>query len=87
MKFAPLSIRLGGAYYGSPYADHALKANREMLAGGLGYRNHGIFVDLTFAQTFNKDVSFPYRLADKPNTFAELKNQRANVLLTFGIKF
>ena len=57
------------------------------MAGGFGYRNKGIFIDLTVAQTFNKDVNFPYRLADKANTFATLKNQRTNVLLTFGIKF
>jgi hypothetical protein len=87
LKFSPLAIRIGGAYYGSPYNDNALKANRLMAAGGLGYRNRGMFIDLTFAETFNKDVSFPYRLADKANTFAELKNQRTNVLLTVGIKF
>jgi hypothetical protein len=87
LKFSPFAVRLGGAYYGSPYADKNLKANRTMIAGGLGYRNHGMFIDLTFAETYNKDVSFPYRLLDKANTFAELKNQRANVLLTLGIKF
>ena len=58
-----------------------------MAAAGLGYRNRGMFIDLAFTETFNKDVNFPYRLADKANTFAELKNQRANVLLTIGIKF
>lgn len=87
LKFSPVSIRLGGAYYGSPYDDRSLKASRILAAGGLGYRNQGIFIDLTYAQTFNKDVSFPYRLTDKANTFAQLKNKRANVLITFGIKF
>jgi hypothetical protein len=82
LKFSPIAIRLGGAYYSSPYADNSLKASRAMIGGGLGYRDRGIFVDLTFVETFNTDVSFPYRLADKANTFAELKNQRANVLLT-----
>ena len=57
------------------------------LAQALGYRNHGFFVDLTIAEIFNKDVNFPYRLNDKANTFATLKNQRTNVLLTFGMKF
>jgi len=87
IKFSPYAIRLGAAYYGSPYDDKALKANRIMVAGGFGYRNKGIFIDLTVAQTFNKDVNFPYRLADKANTFATLNNQRTNVLLTFGMKF
>ncbi len=87
LKFSPVAIRLGGAYYGSPYKDNSLKAKRILAAGGLGYRNHGFFVDLTLAEMFNKDVSFPYRLTDKANTFAQLKNQRTNVIITFGVKF
>ena len=87
LKFSPFAIRLGGAYYGSPYADKSLKANQFLLAGGLGYRNYGMFIDLTIAETFNKDVSFPYRLTDKANTYATLNNQRMNILLTVGFKF
>lgn len=87
IKFSPFAVRLGGSYYGSPYDDKSLKANRIMVAGGLGYRKYGMFVDLTFAQVFNKDVSFPYRLVDKANTFATLENKRFNVYLTVGFKF
>ena len=87
VKFAPFAVRLGGAYYGSPYDDKALKANRILIAGGLGYRNYGMFIDLTVTQTFNKDVSFPYRLLDKANTFATLNNKQMNVMLTVGFKF
>ena len=87
LKFSPLAVRLGAAYYGSPYADKSLKANRTMIAGGLGYRNYGMFIDLTIAQMMSKDVNFPYRLNDKANTFASLKNNRTNVLLTVGFKF
>jgi hypothetical protein len=87
LKFSPLAVRLGAAYYGSPYDDKTLKASRFMVAGGIGYRNYGMFIDLTVSEIFNKDVSFPYRLNDKANTFAMLKNQRTNVLLTVGIKF
>ncbi len=86
LKFDVLAVRLGGAYYGNPYADKALKASRIMGSGGIGYRNHGYFIDLTYAQTINKDVSFPYRLNDKPNTFADWKNNRGNLVLTFGFK-
>lgn len=87
IKFYPFAVRVGGAYYGSPYDDKSLKANRIMVAGGLGYRKYGMFVDLTLAQVFNKDVSFPYRLVDKANTFATLENKRFNVYLTVGFKF
>ncbi len=86
IKFDPWAIRLGGAYYGSPYSDTQLKANKLMLAGGFGYRNHGMFIDITYAQTLNKDVSFPYRLNDVANTFATWNNNRGNVIITVGFK-
>jgi hypothetical protein len=35
----------------------------------------------------NRDVNFPYRLADKPNTFATLKDNNSSVILTVGFKF
>ncbi len=87
LKFAPWMLRLGAAYYGSPYADKQLKASRVLFAGGLGYRAYGFFVDLTYAYTMNTDVNFPYRLNDKANTFAATKNNRGNILFTIGSKF
>ena len=87
IKFDPWAVRLGGAYYGSPYADKELKANRIMASGGIGYRNRGFFIDLTLSETFNTDVNFPYRLNDKANVFAETKNNRANIVATAGFKF
>jgi len=87
IKFSPIAVRAGFAYYGSPYNDKTLKANQMLIAGGVGYRNYGMFIDLTVSENINKDVSFPYRLNNKANTFATLKNQRTNLLLTVGIKF
>jgi hypothetical protein len=87
LKFNIIMARLGFAYYTNPYADKALKANRMLLSGGLGYRHRGFFVDLTYVHAFNKDVDFAYRLADKSNTFATVKNQRGNVVASIGVKF
>ena len=58
-----------------------------LLSGGLGYRNKGMFIDLTYVQGFAKDVNFPYRLADKANTFASIKETSGTLLLTVGFKF
>jgi hypothetical protein len=80
-------FRLGGAYYGSPYADDALDASRMLATGGIGYRDHGIFIDLSYAHIMNQDVQFAYRLNDKPNTFATQAGSRGTVMLTFGFKF
>lgn len=87
LKFKIIMARLGFAYYGSPYKDKALKAGKMNLSGGLGYRNKGIFVDLTYVHRLNKDVNFPYRVnAPRANTFATIKDNGGTVLLTFGCK-
>ncbi len=88
LKFNTLMVRAGTAYYGNPYAQtESLKGSRIQASGGLGYRNKGVFVDLTYVHLFIKDVNFPYRLNDKPNTFAEQSGSRGNVVATIGFKF
>lgn len=87
LKFKTIMTRLGFAMFGNPYKESELKARRMNLSGGLGYRNRGIFVDLTYVHSLNKDVNFPYRLSDRENTFAEIKDSNGNVLLTVGFKF
>lgn len=79
--------RLGFAYYGNPYKDSELKASRMLLSGGLGYRDKGFFVDLTYVYAISKDVNFPYRLQDKANTFAATKELRGNIVASIGFKF
>jgi hypothetical protein len=87
LKLHTWMFRLGGAYYGSPYKEKQLKADRVLATGGLGYRNKGFFIDLSYAHTFMKDVDFPYLLNDKANTFAEQRGSKGNVALTVGFKF
>ena len=86
LKFTTLMTRLGFSYYSTPYADKELKADKMFISGGLGYRNKGIFIDLTYVQALQKDVNFPYRLPDKANTFANTKTSAGNVMLTLGFK-
>ncbi|MDP4248236.1 MAG: aromatic hydrocarbon degradation protein, partial [Bacteroidota bacterium] len=69
------------------YRDGGLSANRVFISGGLGWRNRGLFVDLTYVEGFVRDVHFPYRLADKANTFATLKRSGGTILATVGFKF
>ncbi|MBK8496484.1 MAG: hypothetical protein IPL50_16875 [Chitinophagaceae bacterium] len=87
LKFNIIMARLGFAYYGNPYKDAAYKASRMLLSGGLGYRNKGFFIDLSYMHAMSKDVSFPYRLEDRANTYAMLKQTRGNVVATVGVKF
>ncbi len=86
LKFTTIMTRLGFAYYGSPYEDKELKGNKMFVSGGLGYRNAGMFIDLTYVHGLHKEVNFPYRLPDKANTFANTKSTGSNVMLTVGFK-
>ncbi len=87
LKFTTVMVRLGAAYYGNPYKDvkgeHGNKLN---LSGGLGYRNKGFFIDLTYVQAFNKDINFAYRLKNSPYSGATTKTSAGNAFLTLGIK-
>jgi hypothetical protein len=87
LKFNDLAVRAGGSYSLSPYAASDIKASRATVGGGLGYRNHGIFVDLTYVESFVKDANFPYRLGDKDNVYATTDQHTGNLILTVGIKF
>ncbi len=85
LKFNTYMFRIGGAFYGNPYQNQ--QANIFKLSGGLGYRNRGIFLDLTYVYTLNKDINYPYLLQDKPNTPAYLKSRNGNIIATMGFKF
>jgi hypothetical protein len=87
LKFNTVMARLGFAYYSNPYKEKILKANRMLLSGGLGYRNKGFFVDLTYVHNITKDINFPYRLEDRANTYATINGQQGNVVATVGFKF
>lgn len=87
LKFKIIMARLGFAYYSSPYKDKELKAHKMNLSGGLGYRNKGIFVDLSYVYRMNKDVNFPYRVnAPRTNTFSTVSENGGTVFLTIGCK-
>jgi hypothetical protein len=84
VKFNTVMFRLGGAYYGNPYKNE--NANLYKVSGGLGYRNKGIFIDLTYVYSINRDIHYPYLLQDKSNSAASIKNNASNIIVTVGFK-
>ncbi len=84
LKFNTIMFRLGGAYYGNPYRND--KANKINLGGGLGYRHKGVFVDLAYVHSINKDVNYPYRLEGNSFSAASIKGKGHNILMTVGFK-
>jgi long-subunit fatty acid transport protein len=85
-KVDELAFRIGGSYSMNPYSSPDLKANRTTVSGGLGYRKHGIFIDLTYVEAIYHDVNFPYRLGQKNNVFSTVKQYTGNIILSFGLK-
>jgi hypothetical protein len=87
LKFRTIMTRAGFAWQGNPYQDRQLKARRMIVSGGLGYRNKGYFIDLTYVHRMDHDVHVPYRVnAPRANTFAALKQTTGTVFLTLGFK-
>ena len=87
LKFTTIMVRAGVAYYGSPYQNIAGENGSKLnLSGGLGYRNKGFFIDLTYVHSMQKDVHFPYRLQYGPYAGANLKTTAGSALLTVGFK-
>jgi hypothetical protein len=87
LKFTTVMLRLGVAYYSNPYKNiNGEKGSKMDLSGGLGYRNKGVFVDLTYVHSLNKDVNFAYRLQSSPYSGASIKSGVNNIYLTVGFK-
>jgi hypothetical protein len=87
LKFHTFMVRAGFAYYGNPYQDDNIKGRRMNLSGGLGYRDRGVFIDLTYVHQLAKDGFYPYRLDQGFFAPATVKGGNGNLLLTFGFKF
>jgi hypothetical protein len=86
IKLNALAVRLGAAYYGSPYQDDNIKADKMVVSGGVGYRHNGMFIDLSMSQTIINDAHFPYRLSGVNNTYATQKGNAQIIMMTVGFK-
>ena len=87
LKFKTIMTRLGFNWMGNAYATPSLKASRMNLSGGLGYRNKGYFVDLTYVHQLAKDAAFAYRLDNGFFEPGNIKKSAGCILLTVGFKF
>ena len=86
-KMEKTALRIGGSYTTNPYSSPDLKANRYTLGGGIGYRDKGLFADLTYVEAVQENIDFPYRLSNKDNFYSTVKTYTGNIILTIGYKF
>ena len=88
LKFTTVMTRFGFSVLGNPYQNIAgEKGSRLQLSGGLGYRNKGYFIDLTYVHTIGTDVHYAYRLSQQTFQGATLNQTGARILMSLGVKF
>jgi len=87
LKFNTVMVRAGYNYMGNAYQSTVLKGTQSSISGGLGYRNRGYFIDLTYVHRMVKDATFPYRLDNGFFAPGFVKGTNGNVVLTLGMKF
>lgn len=95
LKFETLMVRAGFNFMGSPYNRNFVnEVFGEDLPGwrmtptlGLGYRDRGMFIDLTYAHAFGRDFHIPYTLQDASYPFAKNNISNGQVVATLGFKF
>jgi hypothetical protein len=87
LKFNQWMVRGGFNFLGNPYVNIAgEKGNKTQLCTGFGYRNKGIFVDLTYINTQGNDVHYAYRLSSQPFYGASIKQSGNMLVFTIGTK-
>ena len=87
LKFNTIMARLGYNYMGNAFQSTILKGTQSNISGGLGYRNNGYFLDLTYVHRIVKDASFPYRLDNGFFAPGLVKGTNGNIVVTVGMKF
>ncbi len=87
IKLDKWMLRLGGAYYSNPYSQSGIKADRLYLSTGLGYRVKAFFADLAYTMIMDRNIDVPYRLGDKTNSYAALRETGSSLLFTIGMKW
>lgn len=87
LKFNTFMVRAGFAWFSNPYDDIGFDGSRMNISGGLGWRNKGKFVDLTYVHQIITDGFYPYLLDQGFFAPVTAKSGVGNILLTVGFKF
>ena len=80
-------VRAGFGYFGNPYESNEIKGSKMNISGGVGYRNKGKFIDLTYVHQLTKDGFYPYQLDQGFYAPTSINGGTGNIMLTVGDKF
>jgi hypothetical protein len=95
LKFETFMVRAGFNFMGSPYnkdylndmLGEELKGWRMTPSVGVGYRDKGYFVDLSYLHSFGKGFHVPYTLTDASYPFSKNNLSNGQIVATIGFKF
>ena len=86
-----MMVRAGFNYAGSPYKKGVLPTDAKAWSLtpslGVGYRDKGMFADLTYAHTLGRDVHFAYILSGNNYPYARNHFNAGQLVATIGFKF
>lgn len=87
-KIDQLTLRAGFGLNGSPYKDDNKNVfDTKYYSGGLGYKINQYYFDLAYQRAETTNTFSPYTLNDYSEPVANVKLNKNNVFLTFGVRF
>jgi hypothetical protein len=86
-RLKPLTLRLGFAWYQSPYANAGNDDARTSFTGGVGFRHKRFFLDLAYVLTLSNSKYYMYDATFMPEGPATNATSVSTYLATVGFKF
>ncbi len=87
-RFGALNLRLGGAFYSSPYKNTSVNSDYYswLASGGIGFRTNFFFMDIAYSYMTNSYVYYMYEglVTSEP---ANVKINRNQITVTLGFKW
>ncbi|HXC03544.1 MAG TPA: hypothetical protein VNZ86_02260 [Bacteroidia bacterium] len=89
IKLKPMAIRVGYAYYGSPYSSAGNNdGGRNCYTAGLGFRHNKLFLDLAYILTMSQSNYYLYDAQYMTSTGPAVNNTTtSSYMMTIGYKF
>jgi len=87
-RVGALNLRLGGAYYTSPYKSSSPNSNSDtwLVSAGLGFRTNYFFFDIAYSYLANSYVYYMYEGLVSSDA-SKIKFNRHQISFTIGCKF
>lgn len=87
-RFGALNLRLGGAFYSSPYKNSSINSDycTWLASGGVGFRTNHFFFDIAYSYLANSYVYYMYEgyVTSDPSN---IKFNRNHISFTLGFKW